>query len=222
MEERKLIRETLPSNSDRPRKPVDDATKSVTEKPKQSSVVKKGARKRRKTFGEKFKEAFMGDESKNVGDYVIHDVLVPALKSTISDVVTGGIEMALFGERRSGRSIRDKGKTYTSYNSYYGGSRGRDDRDDRGSRDISRSGRARHDFDDVIFDSRAEAEDVLTHLVDLTLDYGIASVGDFYELSGIESQFTDNKYGWTSLRGACTDRVRNGYVIRLPQPRPID
>lgn len=90
------------------------------------------------------------------------------------------------------------------------------------SENFSRGSRARHDFDDILFESRGEAEDVLSYLVDLTIDYGVASVADFYDLSGIESQFTDNKYGWTNLRDACIDRVRNGYIIRLPQAKPLD
>ena len=86
---------------------------------------------------------------------------------------------------------------------------------DRGG-NFSRGSRARHDFDDILFESRGEAEDVLSHLVDLTIDYGVASVADFYDLSGIESQFTDNKYGWTNLRDAeVTESMRDAYRVMV-------
>lgn len=217
MDEKKLTRNDVdfPSNSETKRRPKTEYAQEV-KKEKQVAVVKGKAIKQKKSLGKKFSEAFLGEDSKSVGDYIFHDVIIPAIKSTLSDAVSGGIEMLLFGERRSGSRnySRNGSKTYTSYSSYYGGR----DRD----RDRSRGSRARHDFDDILFESRGEAEDVLSHLVDLTIDYGVASVADFYDLSGIESQFTDNKYGWTNLRDACTDRVSNGYIIRLPQAKPLD
>ena len=221
MDEKKLTRNDVdfPSNSETKRRPKTEYAQEV-KKEKQVAVVKGKAIKQKKSLGKKFSEAFLGEDSKSVGDYIFHDVIIPAIKSTLSDAVSGGIEMLLFGERRSGSRnySRNGSKTYTSYSSYYGG---RDRDRDRGE-NFSRGSRARHDFDDILFESRGEAEDVLSHLVDLTIDYGVASVADFYDLSGIESQFTDNKYGWTNLRDACTDRVRNGYIIRLPQAKPLD
>ena len=53
---------------------------------------------------------------------------------------------------------------------------------------ISRDDRARHEFGNIIYTSRGEAEEVLSHLVDLTIEYGEATVAAFYELSNIESQ----------------------------------
>jgi len=223
MEEKKLTRGDgldFPSNSDKPKARRES---QEPKREKQVAVVKGRVTKQKKSLGAKFSETFFGDDTKSVGDYLVHDVLIPAMKATMSDMVSGGIEMLLFGERRGRNTRRDGGKSYVSYSSYYGDGRRNNDRDnrDRGS-NYSRTSRARHDFDDIIFESRGEAEEVLSHLVDLTIDYGVASVADFYDLSGIESQFTDNKYGWTTLRDACTDRVRNGYVIRLPQAKPLD
>ena len=111
--------------------------------------------------------------------------------------------------------FRDRDRSYVPYNRL---SR-RDDLEDR--RYISRSARSRHDFDDIILETRGEAEDVLSHLVDLIEDYGVASVGDYYDLLGIESAFTDNKYGWTNVADGYIDRTRDGYCIRLPRPREI-
>ena len=80
-------------------------------------------------------------------------------------------------------------------------------------REPSLRNRSRHNFDDIILDSRGEAEEVLSHLVDLVDDYGMASVADLYDLVGITSNFTDNKYGWTNLSSASVSRVRDGYLI---------
>lgn len=228
MNEKKLTRNDVdfPSNSETIRSKSKTEHSQDVKKEKQVAVVKGKVIKQKKSLGKKFSETFLGEDSKSVGDYIFHDVVVPSIKATLSDAISGGIEMLLFGERRSGSRnySRNGSKTYTSYSSYYG-NRDRDRRDgrDRDKRDdFSRGSRARHDFDDISFESRGEAEEVLSHLVDLTIDYGVASVADFYDLSGVESQFTDNKYGWTNLRDACTDRVRNGYIVRLPQAKPLD
>ena len=162
------------------------------------------------------KEMFFGDDTHSVVDYILNDILIPAFKSTVSDMVNGGIEMLLFGERRSSsgasKIYRDRSRSYVPYNRI---SR----EDDR--RSLSRSARTNHDFDQITIESRGEAEDVLSHLVDLIEDYEVASVADYYDLLGIESKFTDSKYGWTNVRDAYVERVRNGYSIHLPRPREI-
>jgi len=159
---------------------------------------------------------FFGDDTHSVVDYILNDILIPAFKSTVSDMVNGGIEMLLFGERRSSsgasKIYRDRSRSYVPYNRI---SR----EDDR--RSLSRSARTNHDFDQITIESRGEAEDVLSHLVDLIEDYEVASVADYYDLLGIESKFTDSKYGWTNVRDAYVERVRNGYSIHLPRPREI-
>lgn len=224
--ESKLVRNTLndivPNNSDKAIrgegvKPEGTTTK---ERPKLKPIVKKAnAIKKKRTVIDKFKESFLG-ESENIGDYIMYDVLVPAFKDTISDMGFGVIER-LFGNGRSryGRSnniVRDRGRSYVSYKSE-SRDRGRGrDRDDR--RDIDDNARARHDFDTIVYTDKWEAEEVLSHLVDMVLDYQEVTVRALYELSNVESVYTDERYGWTNLRDAYVDRTRNGYIIVFPHP----
>lgn len=216
MGEHKLIRDDdaeFPSNSYKKKELVTAKEKNIT------PVVSGKVIKKQRSFGQKLSETFFGDDTRSVGDYILHDVLIPAMKSTLSDMVGGGIEMLLFGERKSSsrsRMFRDRDRSYVPYNRM---ARRDDFSDDR--RYMSRSARSRHDFDDIILETRGEAEDVLSHMVDLIEDYGVASVGDYYDLLGIESNFTDNKYGWINVADGYVDRVRDGYCIRLPRPREI-
>ena len=53
-------------------------------------------------------------------------------------------------------------------------------------------------------------------------DYGFASVGDLYDIVGVTGSYTDNNYGWDDIRKARIDRVREGYVLRMPKVQPID
>lgn len=57
---------------------------------------------------------------------------------------------------------------------------------------------------------------------DLIDTYGMVSVADLYDLVGINGSYTDNKYGWTHLRSADVQRVRDGYLLKLPKALPFD
>lgn len=196
---------------------------SNSHKQKQSKKVQKiitgTATKQKKTFGRKVSETMLCDDTKSVASYIIYDVLVKAAKTMICDMIGwgGAAELMLFGEKRGQNTHRNGDKSYTSYGTFFKSG-------DRGSsgREISRTGRARHEFDEIVLETRGEAEEVLSHLVDLTIDYGVASVADLYDLVGINSNFTDNRYGWTDLRGANISGVRGGYLINLPRTHPID
>jgi hypothetical protein len=50
---------------------------------------------------------------------------------------------------------------------------------------------------------------------------GEVSVADLYELLGVAADHTDQKWGWRTLGGASVRRVRDGYLLDLPQPEPI-
>lgn len=217
--ETKLVRNSLndlaPNNSN---KAARGEGAKVEQKKKLKPVVAKGnATKKKKTVFAKFKESFLG-ESENLGDYIMYDVLVPAFRDTISDMGFGVIER-LFGNGRSRHSrsniVRDRGRSYVSYND----SRRDSGRNDR--RDLDRSSRARHEFDDIVFSNKWEAEEVLSSLVEMVSKYNEVTVREFYELSNIDPEYTDDQYGWTNLRDAYVERTRNGYVIVFPPTRPL-
>lgn len=173
---------------------------------------------KKKSLGKRFKETFLGENMDNVVGYIIQDVLIPAAKSTISDIVSGGIEMLLFGTSKGRRTnTYNRNDSRVSYQKYYKENERKD-----GRRDITVAARARHNFDDIIIASRAEAEEVRNNLVDLIADYQVATVSDLYDLVGITSEFTDNKYGWDDLSTSKIIRVRDGYLIDLPKPVVIN
>ena len=172
---------------------------------------------RKKSWSKKIMESFVGEDVGNVYSYVLYDVLIPAAKSMIYDSVKGGLEMRLFGEKQGSRTRRDQGRSYVSYNNYS------DSRSPSERREMTHQNRARHNFEEIILDSRGEAEEVLSHLVDLIVDYGQATVSDLYDLVGIAENFTDRKYGWVDLRNASVGgRTRDGYLLNLPKPILLD
>ena len=216
-EARMPIRTNYPSNAYKSREQKENPKK---EEPKKVGKIIKGTVvQRKKSLGKRFLENFIADDMGNIVGYIIHDVLIPAAKSTLEDMVKGGIEILLHGEQKGSRTRRDGGRSYVNYSGY--SSPRRDDRD-RDRRDMSQRSRARHDFGDLIFPSRGEAETVLSDLVDLTIDYGQATVANLYDFCGITENFTDNKWGWTDLSSASVSRARDGYLLNLPRPILLD
>lgn len=77
-------------------------------------------------------------------------------------------------------------------------------------------------FEEFIFDSRSEAEQVLNNLRELVSDYGVASVADLYDLVGNIGSYKLNGYGWKDLSSSTIKRVRKGYLLDLPIPMILE
>lgn len=212
----------LPSNSHK-------SKQQATEEPKEKQVRKVVTGKvvrQKKTLGRKFSEILIGDESRSVADYIVHEVLITAAKNMICDMVGwgGAAEMILFGDKRGGRGgSRSKSGSRVSYGSFYRDGDGRGGRE-KDRRDLSRTSRARHDFDDIIIETRGEAEEVRDQLIDMCIDFGLVSVADFYSMVDVTSTYADNKWGWDDMRGLDIIRARGGrgYIINLPKPKPLE
>ena len=187
-------------------------SKELVEKKKVEKVVSGKVKTKPKSGVTKFTEVFISEDAANVKSYIVMDVLIPAVKKAISDIVRDGIDMILYGDsKRRGSS---SSSSYVSYRDY---SRRDDDRDR--FRDLRpRSG---YNHDDIILETRGEAEEVLTRMDELIETYGVVSVADLYDLIGKTCEYTDNKYGWTNIRNAEPIRVRDGYMLKLPKALPI-
>ena len=183
-------------------------------------VVKTPVVKKKTNIWKNFINDFVKVDMPDIAEYVLYDVLVPAIKSAISDMVRGGVQMLLFGNNKGDHTRREAGRSYVSYNNYSSNNTRRDTPSNREPQSARTSGR--YNFDDFPIGSRGDAEQVLSHLVDLTIDYGQATVADFYDLIGVRGNFTDNKYGWIDLSRSSISRIREGYIINLSKPIQLD
>lgn len=185
-----------------------------TEK-KVESVVSGQARPKKKSEIQKLTDVFVSEDVANVKSYILMDVLVPAVKKAISDIVTNGIDMILYGE--AGRSKKSSSTaSKVSYRSYY-------ERDSDRRRDYAATSRNVFDYDEIIFESRGDAESVLDAMNEIISRYGYISVADFYDLANVSTtNYTANKYGWTDIFGCKPVRVRDGYVLKLPRAVPLN
>lgn len=181
---------------------------------KRVEKVVHGTVKTKKNNVRKVADVFIAEDVTNVKSYILMDVLVPAIKKALLDVITNGADMILYGG--TGRSGKRHTADRISYTRYSDKSRDRD-------RDYTSARRHNgYDYDDVILESRGEAERVLSQMNDLIETYDQASIGDLYDLVGLDAPYTHNKYGWTNLRNAEPVRVRDGYMLKMPKALPLD
>lgn len=161
------------------------------------------------------KESFIVEDAKNVGSYILTDVLLPAAKKAIRDIVTDGIEMLLYGSTRSRNDSGRRGAAYVSYDRFS---------QDRPNDYSYRSSPKVYTYNNLSFASRVDAEAVLESMREQLRRYGMCSVADMCGLANVDCEWTDNKFGWTSLKTAeiIRDRYGDGWIIKLPKAMPLD
>ena len=173
---------------------------------------------KKKSEAAKIAGSIIQENSRNVVNYLFLDVFVPAMKKLVTELVSNGLDMLLYGE--GGKSKSKSQSSRISYRSYY------DDplQEKRRSIGYGSMYSTGYDFDEVIFPNRGEAEEVLCKMMEIIEGpYGSVSVLDLYDLVGVSgSRYTDAKYGWTDLRNTSIARVREGYILRLPKAVPLD
>lgn len=220
--------EELPSNSNSSRvapirvkskKMIEDEGALVEPEAKQRRIPRARVIQQKKSFTQSIAETLVGDGTNSVGAYILRDVLVPALKSLISDAVTSGIEMILYGETGGRKSRgRDRERSTINYSSF-----SRRDRDEDRRERRRPTYRGKFDLDEIYFRDHTDAEDVLEELSDRCEEYGEVSVADFFELAGIEGvTHAHYKWGWTDLKRARNTHTRHGWAIMLPEPEPLE
>ena len=191
----------------------EEQKQAAVEEKRVSKVVKGNVKTKKKSELTKLADVFIAEDVSNVKSYLFMDVLVPAAKKMIRDIVVEGIEMVLGTTGRGGKSA---GGTKVSYAKYYDR-----DRDDRRSYDTPKA-RSRFDYDDIVFESRGEAEAVLDEMSNVIEAYGYVRVADLYDMAGLTQPYTSNKFGWTSIANSEVVRINGGYIIKLPRALAID
>lgn len=206
--------ENLPDNSHKARSEK-KASPAPAEKRDEKRVEKviKGKAKVKKNEMRKWSDVFIAEDASNVGNFILMDVIVPSIKKAFYEGITGALDMLLYGGRGGGgkRPTADK----VSYRDYNGVSR-RDERSYNTTRTASG-----YSYDDIIVDTRGEAEAVLMRLDEVMETYDQVRVADLYDLVGITGNYTDNNYGWTNIQNAQVVRVRDGYKIKMPRAIPL-
>lgn len=191
--------------------------KQKTEQAREKRVEKvvHGAVKTKKKSGvSKFADTFIAEDVGNVKSYVLTDILIPAIKNTILDIITDSANMIFGG---SARRKSNMPASRVSYGSFFNDPRSTSRRLEE------RTVKPRYSYDQFTFDYRDDAMEVLSTLREALDMYGQVTVADFYDAIGVTGEFTDNNYGWIDLSTAEVLRARGGgYLIKLPRALPIE
>lgn len=205
--------------------------KEVVE-PELIDIPKHVAVRKEKSLGQKFKETFLEEDARTVRGYILHDVLIPAIKETFRDVVMNSLEMFLFGTTRSGSYKKTGGSSYVNYSGYSikGSSNSSGYRMD--------NNRSSHSVDILYFATRDEAEKALRDLIEIIESYDdhFVTVATYYQMNDSDGTYTwaDRQWGWSELGEARiagpvrvnakdengVERPQSMYYIVMPAPIP--
>lgn len=165
----------------------------------------------------KFIGKFVESDAHSISEHVQNEIIIPTIKDTIVNVVQRSIEIFMYGGSVSPRKNNRFGKSLiskVSYEDYY---------DNRIRQNKVRSRAAQgYDYDDIILESRGDAQLVLDQLDDLIERYGVVSVADLCETVDIPHNFTAQKFGWNNIRNARIQNVHGGWLIKMPKAEPLD
>jgi hypothetical protein len=200
----------IPGNSHRSRVPGPTSVPAEPAEPVTQIIHGKVVRHKAPVHKRIARSLFASD-IQDVGQFTLTDILVPAFKNMLFDVISKGSARALFGERGMVRAgtVGPVSTIKAKYSQMQEGTT---------VRELSPRDRATHTFDAVSLETRAEAVEAIEYLKGRIAKYGSTSVSDLYALLGVTSSFVDQRYGWTNLDTAATEQRRDGWLLALPQP----
>lgn len=169
---------------------------------------------------------FFGEEGfRGWSSHMFHEVVVPSLQNGIADMAMTAVQRAIFGPdyihaRRNSSGYWGRGVTNVTRMADY--------RNDYTQSYAKRNRRASNQVEEIIFETRQDAQEVFNIMLANLDAYGIVTVGDFYELSDQPAKFTDQTFGWTTnaggqgLEGARIVAARGGgFKIQFPMPMEV-
>lgn len=198
---------SLPGNSDKAKEGGSPEKKVIAKaKVQKKSAIKEALR------------TFFAQDLPEIAEHLIIDVAIPAAKNAITDMVTQGIQQLLYGEvdprRRSASGYTSYSRSSRDYSgrAYYESHR-TERREPRQSKPTS--------VEDLVFDTRGDAVDVIEHIAETIEEYGQVSVADLMSSVGIQPRYTDERWGWTTTDAFELRQIREGWLVSADRPEPL-
>ena len=195
--------------------------------------------RRKQSIWKSVSDKFISEDAEYVGSSILDDILIPALRDLINDILHGAVDMTFGGGNYRGGYYsrgRGRGRSHISYDRMYDdrrfSNRRRRDRDDDDYED-RRSRRRIPDCSEFVFDPRdfdrpsdakCAAEDLLDDMADRIEEYGEVDMAWFLDQIGEDSDglWNAEDWGWTNLSGVrVRGSNRSGWYIDLPKPKEL-
>lgn len=196
-----------------------ESTKELPEKNLDKVVTGEVIRKP-KTIGSRFKNIFLGGDMTTAAEYVVSEVLLPALRNLVVDTISKGTDRLVYGNSGMRRRPPTNYSSRIQYNNPINRGMSSPNRaylpDQRPMDRWSQGHVGGKVFEDVVVASKADADMVIERLTDIVDSYEVVSVADLSELLGLPSTHVDNKWGWSNLASINVRQVREGWQISFP------
>jgi len=158
---------------------------------------------------------------KRLCEYALNDVLKPAFKKTLFDIIDGSARMTLMDgqQPKSGYNTYNNNRSIQSVNSY-------DSIWSKTNQTSISSGSSYANGYYVYGIPDRNSVDKLVAAICQTIDrYGDITASQVYELTHERTAppppYTDNNYGWSTINGYSFHWNGDGFVLILPPPQPI-
>ena len=181
---------------------------------------------RKKPLGKRFMSTFFGGDAKSAATHVFEHVIISSVRDLVANSLEAGINQMIYGDSRPRGGGVNVGSALVSGLGKFsydrissgpapksGGLLGRSSPDTRNELDLN----------EIILNSKIEADLVLEKMFQLLQRYDVVTVGDLYDMLGVSTRnFMVNQYGWKSLMTARVTRTRGGgYLLVLPDPEHL-
>lgn len=197
--------DNFPGNAHRPPRPPEEPKKV-------ERIVTSEVRRRKTPRGRRMAKTFFGGDVQSTGSFILGDIVAPMLRDLFFTVVKDGAERIIYQDGGPRGGYRPGRGGPTDY-------RGMSSRPAAQPR--TRSNRSSYEVDDLVFDTRVEASEILDRLEFYLDRYSQVSVSDLYGLVGIPSTSMDVNWGWTDLSGASIRHHKGDYVLILPRSESL-
>lgn len=198
---------SLPGNTDKAKEGASPEKKVIAKaKVQKKSAVKEALR------------TFFAQDLPEIAEHLVIDVAIPAAKNAITDMVTQGIQQLLYGEVDPRRRPTSR---YTSYSSSSRSDRGQAYYESRRSERRELRQPKPTNVEDLVFDTRGDAVDVIEFIAESIEQYGQVSVADLMSSVGIQPRYTDERWGWTTTDAFEIRQIREGWLVSADRPEPI-
>lgn len=205
----------LPSNSHKAR--AEAASIKAHNTP---AAVVKGKAKKKSNFA----ELFLSEDIKdfNLGEYAAKTYIIPGIKEILFNAVVGSLSMILFDGKKGTAGLannlfRQGNITKINYSAASQGLTSTKISQAAAAQNVSRN---ELDVTKVVFDNRDDADAVLSGLCDMGIEYGMASVADFYSLAQMDYDYVMGKWGWLrdAIMMAKVMPTRGGFYLEISRP----
>lgn len=204
--------EDYASNSNKAKRAQTEAQAPEEQKPAAKIVTGSVKIKKQNEFQKALGSVIVSD-LRTIGAYFLKEKLIPMVKKLVFEGGSDALHMALYGEASHSKS--SSGGSKISYNGYYKSEENRPVTTATGRDDL-------FEYERIVIEHRGDAEAVLDDLKE-AIDHGyLVSVGDLYEKLGVTKPFTAQKYGWSDLSTARIVHTTDGYILKMPKPKPLD